>query len=176
MIPGLGGERLELSEVNRSRERTPLEEPTLTFNAWSATSLPSESLHALEAGCCAEDQGSEAFERFHFALFRAYFENNRNISSREVLLDVARDAGLAVMRLATDMDRGQGRAEIESRLNDLVAGGEISGVPTVYFGTGFPLLGAVPIQIYECAADRLNIQGGTALTGSHRSRRIVFFR
>ena len=151
MIPGLGGRRLELSIVNRSRVRAATEEPSLIFNAWSDTSLPLVSIIALEAGHCAQHQGAELFERFHFALFRAYFENNRDISDREVLLDVAKDSGLDVTLLASDMDTGRGRLEIEHRRQELMARGNFAGVPTVFFGNDYPIEGAVPIQAYERA-------------------------
>ena len=154
MIPGLGGKRLELSIVNRSRMRAVAEEPNLIFNVWSDTSLPLVSIFALEAGHCAQHQGTKAFERYHFALFRAYFENNRDISDRKVLLDVAKDSGLDVTRLASDMDTGRGRMEIEHRRDTLMARGNFAGVPTVFFGKGYPLEGVVPIQVYERAVRR----------------------
>ena len=160
MIPGLGGERLEPSDVNQSRLRAAEEEPSLIFNAWSDVSPPSESIHAINAGHCAQHQGITVFERFHFALFRAYFEDNRDISDRGVLLDVANDSGLDANRLANDMDTGRGRVEIEHRQDKLLAGGNFAGVPTVFFGGGYPLEGAVPIQVYERAEERLADQTG----------------
>jgi predicted DsbA family dithiol-disulfide isomerase len=157
MIPGLGGEHLELSNVNRSRLRAAAEEPSLVFNAWSGTSLPAVSIFALEAGHCAQHQGAKVFERFHFALFRAYFEDNRDIADRKVLLDVAKDSGLDVTRLASDLDTGRGRMEIEHKRDTLMARGNFAGVPTIFFGNGYPLEGAVPIQVYQRAVSRLNV-------------------
>ncbi len=157
MIPGLGGERLELSNVNRSRLRAAAEEPSLVFNAWPDTSLPLVSIFALEAGHCAQYQGAKAFERFHFTLFRAYFENNRGISDRKVWLDVAKDSGLDVTRLASDIDTSRGRMETERKRETLLARGNFAGVPTVFFGNGYPLEGAVPIQVYQRAVSRLNV-------------------
>jgi len=155
MIPGWGGECLELSGVNRSRLRAAAEEPGLVFNAWSGKALPSASIFALEAAHCARNQGAKVFERFHFGLFRAYFERNRDISEREVLLDVAGDSGLDVRRLAGDMETARGRVEIEHKRVERMAGGNFAGVPTVFFETHYPVEGAVPLQVYERAVSRL---------------------
>jgi predicted DsbA family dithiol-disulfide isomerase len=141
--------------MNRIFARAREEEPGLTFNAWPEKPMPSESTPALEAGCCAQYQGKEGFERFHFALFRALFEDSRDISEIGVLLDVAGQAGLDVSRLAQDLDSGWGRRKIKDRRDTLMAGGEFNGVPTAFFGSVFPLEGAVPVQVYHRAVERL---------------------
>jgi predicted DsbA family dithiol-disulfide isomerase len=112
---------------------------------------------ALEAGRCAQDQGGESFKQFHFSIFRAYFEENRDISSREVLIEIGKNAGLDVIRLEKDLERGQGRAELEAERRTLMSKGGFNGVPTVFFGTSHPLVGAVPIQVYQRAVERLSL-------------------
>ena len=94
---------------------------------------------------------------FHFSIFRAYFEENRDISSRDVLMEIGENAGLDVIRLEKDLERGQGRAELEGHKRTLMAKGDFTGVPTVFFGTSHPLVGAVPIQVYQRAVDRLSL-------------------
>ncbi len=157
MIPGLGGRRLKRSDVNRSRARAAEEEKSLLFTPWhdGLGPLPSASMPALEAGYCARHQGNETFGRFHFAVFRAYFENNRDISDRDVLLGIAMDTGIDVNRLANDMDKGEGREALEQRRDSLMAGGDFTGVPTVFFGNDFPMIGAVPVQVYQQAVERM---------------------
>jgi len=141
--------------------RAAQEEPGLIFNPWPDTSLPSASMPALEAGRCAQYQGGEAFEHFHFALFREYSEKNRDISSRDVLLDIARDSGLDTTHLASDMDNGQGRAELAHERDAILAPGDFIGVPTVVFGNNYPLEGAIPIQVYQRAMEKLMKQDYT---------------
>jgi len=137
--------------------RAAAEEPGLVFNPWSGTALPSASIFALEAAHCAWNQGAKVFERFHFALFRAYFQRNRDISERKVLLDVARDSGLDVTRLAEDIETGRGRVEIEHKRNERMARGNFAGVPTLFFEGVYPVEGAVPVQVYERAVSRLKV-------------------
>ena len=156
MVPGLGGHRLGRADVNRSRVRAAEEEPSLVFSPWTDAPLPSASMPALEAGRCAQYQGEDAFERFHFALFRAYFEDNRDISSRAVLLALAGDAGLDVARLASDLEGGRARAELLAERDELMAKRDFTGVPTVVFGGRVPLIGAVPIAVYRRAVERLS--------------------
>ncbi|MFC1885807.1 DsbA family protein [Thermodesulfobacteriota bacterium] len=156
MIPGLGGPALFRSDVDQSRIRAADEAPNLTFIPWTdGDALPSESIPALLAGHCAKRQGDAAFDRFHFDIFRAYFELNRDISDQDVLLDIAGGAGLDVKRLKADMGDGQALSELEQRRESLIEKGDFTGVPTVFFGDTYPMIGAVPIQVYQRAAARL---------------------
>jgi predicted DsbA family dithiol-disulfide isomerase len=141
--------------MNRIFARARAEEPGLTFNDWPEAPMPSTSMPALEAGCCALYQDKGAFEQFHFALFRAIFEKSLNISDRSVLLDVAGDAGLDVPRFSEDLDRDRSRKTIENRRNALTAGGEFNGVPIVFLASSFPLEGTVPVRVYQRAMERL---------------------
>ena len=154
MVPGLGGQSLSRSDINRSRIRAAQEEPGLVFSPWLNAPPPSASMPALEAGRCARYQGGDAFERFHFALFRAYFDLSRDISSRSVLLSLAKDAGLDLARFASDLEGGRARAELAEQAERV--GSDFTGVPTVVFGKGLPLVGAVPIEVYRRALERLS--------------------
>lgn len=148
---------MDRSDMNRIFARAREEEPGLIFNDWPYTPMPSASIPALEAGVCAQLQGKERFERFHFALFQRLFEDGKDISSRRVLLEVAGDAGLDVSRLVVDMESGLGGRRIERRRAALMAQGDFNGVPTAFFGNTFPLEGAVPVQVYDRAVDRLPV-------------------
>jgi predicted DsbA family dithiol-disulfide isomerase len=110
---------------------------------------------ALEAGRCAQYQGGELFEHFHFSIFRAYFEENRDISNREVLIEIGKNTGLDVTCFKDDLERGKGRAELEAETKALMAKGDFIGVPTVFFGTPYPIYAAVPDQVYQRAVERL---------------------
>jgi predicted DsbA family dithiol-disulfide isomerase len=110
---------------------------------------------ALEAGRCAQYQGGDPFKQFHFAVFRAYFEENRDISSRKVLTEIGENAGLDAMHLEEDLERGQARVELEAERRILMAKGTFTGVPTVFFGTSHPFVGAMPVQVYQRAIERI---------------------
>lgn len=157
MVPGLGGSRLSLSDINRSRERAAIEAPDLAFSPWPNIPPPSGSMPALEAGRCAQYQGGEPYKQFHFSLFRAYFEENRDISRRAILVDIGKHAGLDAMRLEEDLERGQARAELESEKSTLMAKGTFTGVPTVFFGKSHPFIGAMPVQVYQRAVERIEL-------------------
>ena len=79
-------------------------EPGLVFNLWTrGERYPVSSLPALVAARAAERQGADAGDRYHWALFRAFFEANRDISDTGVLRDVAAGAGLDLARFDADM-------------------------------------------------------------------------
>ncbi len=55
---------------------------------------PSHSLPSAVAGKVAASFGPEAWDRYHLALMRAYFTDNRTISETEVQVDVVGECGL----------------------------------------------------------------------------------
>ena len=59
---------------------------------------------ALEAAEYAKTQG--CFDQFHLAVFKAYFEDCRNIGQRSVLRDIAERSGLDVDELERCLDEG----------------------------------------------------------------------
>ena len=126
------------------------EEPTIKFNAWPENSqLPSASMPALVAAKCAQLQGEAAFEKYHMALFRAYFEQNRDISQRDVLLTLAAETGLDTDRFATDFDSEPPRQAILQEYQEARMAGDFSGIPTAFIGGRFMLEGAVPVEVYR---------------------------
>jgi predicted DsbA family dithiol-disulfide isomerase len=105
------------------------------------------------AGKCALLQGKESFECFHGAVFRAFFRDCRDISNGEILASVAAEAGLDVERFRVDYSSGLQKnwvlAEYEKGRSEY----EGWGVPLVIVGGRFPLVGAVPIEMYRRAID-----------------------
>jgi predicted DsbA family dithiol-disulfide isomerase len=63
----------------------------------------SRSLWAFRAGKAALRQGAGGFERFHIGLLRARHEDGRDIADRDVLAEVAQEAGLDVGRFKRDL-------------------------------------------------------------------------
>ncbi len=80
-------------------------EPGAEFHVWdSDTPPPSHSRPPAIAGKAAASFGPVAFDRFHLALMRAYFVDNRTVSERAVILDVAGAVGLDPDEFATRLD------------------------------------------------------------------------
>lgn len=137
-----------------SRGRAKLEEETASFKSWDTSqAYPASSIPALQAGKCARLQGEEAFLRFHSLLFKAFFEENRNISDRQVLVSLAEEAELDVERFSSDFDQG-------SQVNEVLAESEDGrdkyggwGIPLVIIGDRYPVMGAAPIAMYRRGID-----------------------
>ena len=136
------------------RRRADLEEGSISFTPWNpGQPYPTSSMPALRAAKCARLQGEEEFQRLHIALFKAFFEDSRNIADREVLLSLAEDAGLDVGRFSSDFDRGSQESEVLAEYQDAKREYEAWGVPLAIIGDRYPVGGAVPIDIYRRAID-----------------------
>lgn len=116
---------------------------------WTRPDFPQWSLPALEAAKCAELQGAEAFERMHFALFRAFFEEGVNIGEPAEVIEVARRAGLEMALFLRDYEQGSQRDRVLEEHARAVARYAVRAIPTVIVGEAPPIVGAVPIQEYE---------------------------
>ena len=96
------------------------------------------SLLALQAGEFATENGrGEAFDE---RIFRAYFSEGLNIGKRDVLLDLAAEAGLDRAALAEALDSGAYAMRIKNHAQ-AASQRSISGVPTFLIGD-WPLVGA----------------------------------
>ena len=83
---------------------------------------------ALEAAECAREH--RRFEAMHAAIFRAFFEEGRDIGQEEVLLDLAESCGLERRALERALTSGQYRPAV---LKDEALAGELglSAVPAM---------------------------------------------
>ncbi len=107
-------------------------EPGLVFSLWTGGErYPVSSLPALLAARAAERQGVDAGDRYHWALFRAFFEANRDISDPKVLRHVAAGVGLDLGRFDTDAAGGALREEILAAHVEAVDSYGVDAVPTV---------------------------------------------
>jgi predicted DsbA family dithiol-disulfide isomerase len=128
-------------------------EPRARFNTWSGDqSPPSHSLPSSVAGKVAESFGPAAERAFHERLFPAYFSENRTISDRGVLLDVAAEAGLD----PAEFDRRWARDEDELtravwRDYATAVQSGIQGVPAVVVNRRWLIPGAVDVEEYRRA-------------------------
>lgn len=124
-------------------------EPGLLFTLWtSGERYPVSSLPALLAGQAAARQGSEAEDRYHWALFRAFFEANRDISDPDVLRDVGAGADLDLERFDAEVSGTRLREEVLAAHVEAVDTYGVDVVPTVIVG-GRRFEGAATEEAYR---------------------------
>ncbi len=115
-----------------------LQEPGAVFrpfgSEWPTTTLP-----AFEAAWCANLQGEAVGHEFDLRIRRAFFAEGRNIGQREVMLELAREAGLDMQHFTRHYNNGEARQAVlqEGRL-----GRErynVRGTPTLMLDDGTKL-------------------------------------
>ena len=101
---------------------------------WPTTTLP-----AFEAAWCAFQQGETIGREFDLRIRRAFFAECRNIGKREVMLDLAHEAGLDTNHFTRFFDNGEARAAIleEGKIGKEKFG--VRGTPTVMLLDGTKL-------------------------------------
>lgn len=130
-----GGGPANRQEIEQEMWLAALQEPEATFkpfgDEWPATTLP-----AFEAGWAALQQGEKIGRDFDLRIRQAFFAEGRNIGRREVMLDLAREAGLDMARFSHDFDSGKAREAVlaEGRLGKEKYG--VHETPTIMLGDG----------------------------------------
>jgi len=117
------------------------------FMMWEHPEYPSRGVPALVAAKAAKNQGEPLFLGFHLATFEAIHDEGKDIADGKVLRDIAKYAGLDLVRFEQDMAREEtwqavGEDHIESKTKY-----DVFGVPTLVFGQGqavFVKLGPIP--------------------------------
>ncbi len=136
-----------LSYTGADGENAP---PAMMWNTFLAHKLLA---HALDAG------GPEVQTRLKLALFKAHFNERRNVSDASVLLEIAEEVGLdraaSEAALADPTLSERVRAE-EAHAWDL----NISGVPAMLVGGKFLIPGAQEPEVYANALRRVVARGG----------------
>ena len=107
----------------------------------------SNSHLAMVADLFARDRGQQ--EPYHSNMFKAYWQDHRNIGQREVVLDVARESGLDTAELEKALDNGRYEAEMAAVYDECGQHG-INGVPTFIIGR-YMVVGAQPYEMLERA-------------------------
>jgi predicted DsbA family dithiol-disulfide isomerase len=131
--------------------------PEVSFVPWATDNVqPSHSLPSAVAGKVAASFGPDAWDRYHVALMRAYFTENRTISETEVQIDVARACGIEAdefaQRLAVDGEElaAQVRQEHAAAMDHM-----ITAVPTVLVNDVLPIPGAQELDVYLNVVERI---------------------
>ncbi len=141
----------KFTNYTESWERPGSMEPRTVFNQWSGESEPpSHSMPSAVAGKVAALFGQGAYQAFHHAALKAYFTENRTISDREVLLDIAAEAGI-------DRAEFDARWQSENKIlldavvnehNEAIGAG-INSVPSLVVGGRYLVPGAVDVSTYR---------------------------
>lgn len=115
-----------------------LQEPLAVFkpfgSEWPTTTLP-----AFEAAWCAAQQGEAVGRDFDLRIRRAFFAEGRNIGRREVMLELAREAGLDTEHFERCFNHGEARRAVleEGRLGKELY--NVRGTPTIMLSDGTKL-------------------------------------
>jgi predicted DsbA family dithiol-disulfide isomerase len=113
------------------------------------------SLLALEATEYAKERGKE--EEFSRAVYRAYFQEGKNVGDLEVILPLAQEAGLDPQEVQTHLREGTYSARIESSHREARSLG-ISGVPTFVVGPA-QIIGAQAPEVFVSMLRRVAERG-----------------
>ncbi len=144
-------------EYTQSWARPAALEPEAVFRPWATKNLgPSGSLPAQVAAKVMDDFLPSSSDAFHWRLLEAYFSENRTISDREVLGDLAAEVGgdrddfldaLSELWPVT-------AAQVIDEHNSAVAQG-ITAVPTTVIGGLLPVPGAQDVSSFINWIDRM---------------------
>ena len=104
---------------------------------------------ALEAAEYAKERLK--FDQFHLAVFKAYWEDGKNIGLRSVLHDIAEVCGLDGDELERFLVEGRYTARIDGQNEEARASG-ITGIPAYIIGDHL-IEGAQPYQIFQRAVE-----------------------
>lgn len=107
---------------------------------------------ALEAAEFARDSGG--FERYHRAIFHAYFEDGRDIGDADVLCELGRECGVDDQRLRQALADETHAARIDEITRMAREDGVLS-TPTFIFEGGFRMTGAQDYAVFRSVTERL---------------------
>ena len=136
-------------QYTQSWLRPAAEEPAAEFRVWSTQEgPPSHSIPPHLVAKAAAALGRDAFHRVHRGLLRAYFSENRDITSAPALHAVWVEAGLPEAELARVEDPSLLRLVLEQH-NEAVELG-VGGVPAVRAAdSDVAITGAQPLETYR---------------------------
>ena len=151
------GDHEKFVEYTKSWIRPGEMEPKAGFTVWASDEgQPASSIPAQVAFKTVEAIRPDLAKAYHDRLMRGYFTENRDISSSEVLMELAEDVGVDRNELA---EAGESRREeltqqVISEHNEAMSGG-VTGIPTVVFENQMPVPGAQPLETYVRLVERI---------------------
>jgi predicted DsbA family dithiol-disulfide isomerase len=113
-----------------------IQEPAATFVPYPAHDWPTTTLPAFEAAWCAGRQGEDALLEFDLRVRRAFFGQGRNIGRRDVLIEIAEEAGLDLPRFSHDFASGQALPAVREEAQLGHERYRVRGTPTLMLADG----------------------------------------
>jgi predicted DsbA family dithiol-disulfide isomerase len=116
-----------------------IQEPAADFSPNSGQDWPTTTLPAFEAAWCAARQGEDVLLEYDLRVRGAFFGEGRNIGRREVLREIAEEAGLDGTRFERDFASGEARSAV---IEEAKLGREryrVRGTPTLMLADGTKL-------------------------------------
>ena len=114
--------------------------------------LMSNSRLALEAGEFARAHG--VYDKFHAAVFRAFFTECKDIGQREVILDIAASLGLDTDHLSLDLDNHTYLNILEETTRS-ARSMMVSAAPTFIIDGLKPITGAQPLDSFRTILEKI---------------------
>ena len=153
--PGRSRDLVEFVRYTQSWLRPAAEGDAPRFRVWeTGEGPPSHSVPPQLAAKAAARLGADAFRALHAGLLRAYFEENRDISSAHTLRALWREVGLEEAAFAAAADPALLEETVGEHREALERG--MTGVPAVAVQghDGF-VMGAQPLPVYRRWVQRL---------------------
>ncbi len=104
---------------------------------------------ALEVAEYAKAQGK--FDQFHLAVFKAYWEEAKNIGLRSVIREIVQECGLNVNEVERCLDEGRYTPAIKTQSEEAKQSG-VNGIPAYVVG-GFLIEGVQPYEFFQRAVE-----------------------
>lgn len=101
---------------------------------------------ALEFSELAREKG--VHEQVHTALFNAYFSEGKNIADRNVIYNIALQAGIDPAEVGAALDSRQYSQKLTDTANECRSIG-ISAVPAFVINDASPVIGAQPLDVFR---------------------------
>ncbi|GMU41022.1 MAG: hypothetical protein AMXMBFR23_18880 [Chloroflexota bacterium] len=118
---------------------------------------------ALEAAYWSREHAShEQDTAFHYALYRAFFTDHRDLSDIDILVELARGVGLDGDDLRDALTTGRHRAAVDEGIEHSYAIG-VSAIPTFIINDQYAVVGAQEYDVLERVMAKL---GGRKRDGS----------
>jgi predicted DsbA family dithiol-disulfide isomerase len=159
-------DKQQLYESKFGKERTAMMQERLSqigqaeginFKYGGKTGNTRDSHRLVQLG---KTKGPQMQTRVIEELFAAYFENEKDITSRDVLTEAAVKAGLEEGEVKEWLETGKGGEEVDSEVKDAVRQ-NISGVPNFVLNDRFEIGGAQEAESFVQLFERLKRQEGS---------------
>lgn len=134
-----GGGPPDRRELEAEMWLAALQEPEARFKPFTGTDWPTTTLPAFEAAWSVMQMDEAAGHDFDLRIRRAFFAEGRNIGRREVMLELAAEAGVEMAQFTRLFNGGEARAAVlaEGRLGKERYG--VRGTPTLMTADGSKL-------------------------------------